>query len=148
MKVSANFHLEEFVPKNVFKIFGQKALWQLDPRLIEIVQKIRIDLGRPIHINTWMDGGKYEFRGYRPITSDVGAQFSQHRRGCALDIDVEDMTNEEVFEFLMNHWHGYDAMGVTTLENPKFTPGWTHFDLRQKIEGVHPERSFLIVDPA
>ena len=91
MKVSTNFHLEEFVPKNVFKIFGQKALWQLDPRLIEIVQKIRIDLGRPIHINTWMDGGKYEFRGYRPITSDVGAQFSQHRRGCALDIDVEDM---------------------------------------------------------
>lgn len=147
MKISQDFHLEEFVPKLVFQTFGAKSAWFIDPRLIELVQEIRTNLGRPIHINTWMDRGPQQYRGFRPKNCTVGSTYSQHRRGCAVDIVVDGMGNEEVFEYLCNHWAGYDKFGLTVIENPKMTPGWTHLDLRAKIPGVHPEKMYLIVDP-
>lgn len=147
MKISQDFHLEEFVPKVTFKKFVGESLWFIDPRIVLIAQKIRTNLGRPIHINTWMDGGPRQFSGFRPISCTVGGTYSQHRRGCAIDIVVDDMPNEEVFEYLCNHWSGFDELGLTTIENPKITKGWTHLDLRQKLIGLHPEKMFLIVDP-
>lgn len=147
MKVSADFHLEEFVPKAIFKQYQAAALWFIDPRIITIAQTIRTNLGRAITINNWMDGGPAQFRGFRPKGCTIGAPLSQHRLGRAIDIIVAGMTNDEVFEYLQNHFAGYSELGLTTIENPAFTKGWTHIDLRPKVDGFYPEKGFLIVDP-
>lgn len=147
MKISQDFHLEEFVPKAVFKQFGAKAEWFVNPRVKAAVQKLRTNLGRSVHMNDYMDGGPHQYRGFRPKNCTVGAVYSQHRLANAVDLVVDGMSSEEVFEYLCNHWAGFDELGLTTIENPKMTPGWTHIDWRPKLIGIHPEKMFLIVDP-
>ena len=71
-KISENFYLDEVMHPEVYKRFGKKSRWFIDQRLIDIVQYIRTETGKPITINTWFDGGEFKERGLRNPRTKTG----------------------------------------------------------------------------
>jgi len=106
-----NFTIEELVCKDVFDRFGQTAWQFFDPRLIITLDWIRQRLNKPVFINNWKDGGKFDERGYRCIqcslVKDAIAQkrlyVSPHMLGQAADFDVMGMVSEEIRQWLIKN---------------------------------------------
>lgn len=132
-KVSNNFYLDEFVPRSIYKRYGEKSIWFLDPRLIQLAQGLRDFLGVPVRINNWITGGRRQYSGYRPPRSSVGAYYSQHKFGRALDIQIKlsalDLKSyDELREIIRTNYKHFKTLGVTTIE--KGTKTWLHLDMR------------------
>lgn len=127
MKVSDNFVIQEFVPPEIYSIYGSKSIWFIDPDMIAVAQKLRDDLGKPITINNWHTGGQYKNSGFRMPDTLVGGKLSQHKFGRALDIKVKGMSAESVREYIRENYYLYDEV-ITTIE--KDTPTWVHIDKR------------------
>lgn len=128
MIVSSHFRAEEFVPKYFWKKFGEKCIWWISPEIISMGEFIRERYGKPVKINDWIFGGKLEYRGFRPATSTVGAEYSQHKLSRAIDFNVRGMTTKEVYDDIVKNWQ--KDWPFTTMEDIRDTPGWTHIDCR------------------
>lgn len=142
MKVSANFKLHEFIDPDTFQLFGNKAIWFIDPRLIAVVQRIRELLGVSVTINNWATGGSYKLSGFRPPASKTGAKYSQHRFGRGADLKAKGLTPDQVLQVINYNWAELNALGLTTVEGTAHTPTWLHIDLR-----VTDGDELLIVNP-
>lgn len=146
MKITTNFIIQEFVPKIIFDTYGEKSVWFINPTMVGIAQKLRTDTGKVVTVNNWHSGGTFTLRGYRPPNTAIGARYSQHKLGNAIDINIAGMEEREVYDFIISRWDDYAAAGLTTIENPSFTPGWLHLDCRPKAAG-YPVNGPLIVNP-
>ena len=115
---------------------GEKAWRLLDPRLIESIDTLRRLLGKSITVNSWMwagPGGNTQ-RGFREPSSSVGAQYSQHRFGRAVDLDVKGMTAQEVRDFIVEH---EDELPYITWMEAGVS--WVHLDVRNINEKSRDE---------
>lgn len=137
MKVSKNFHIKEFVPKEIYNKWGANSIWFVDERLIRLVQFLRDEFG-PITIN----GGSYNLSGFRPPDSKIGGKLSQHRFGRAVDLKFKDHTVQDVYKAILKNESHWMNKGLTTMENIAATPSWLHIDIRNtgmdKIKIVNP----------
>ena len=132
MKVSSNFYLQEFVDPGTYGKFGDSSIWFIDPRIITLAQFIRERLGKPCTINNWNAGGQYQYSGFRPPGCTIGAAYSQHRFGRAIDLKVKGMSADEVREDIINSWEIYrKSTALTTIEDGAFAPTWCHMDIRE-----------------
>jgi len=149
LKLSKNFWLKEFVPREIYEKFGTKAIWFVDPKLIEAVQNFRDGLGEVLFINTWhLDlPQSYNYSGFRPPDCKIGASLSQHRFGRGADIktmkilELKDLNKNKdiaIFEMLDESRRirnfirdKYTDLGITTIE--KNTPSWVHIDIRPTL---------------
>lgn len=138
MRVSQNFKIQEFVPRVIFKTYGENSAWFIDPRIITLMQTARTETGESIIVNNWHMGNHLQNRGYRTPGTKIGAYYSQHKRGAAVDFNIRGWTSKEVFEWVMKSPDFFIALGVTTIEDWKYTPTWTHLDLRWRpsSEGI------------
>lgn len=145
MKLSKNFDLREFVSLGIHQRWGDKAIWFIDPKLIEIAEFIRERFGWPVTINNWHLDGPYQYSGFRSPSCTIGAKLSQHRFGRAIDIKLMGRSNsgaDILREDILNHKDLYMKRGLTTIESGEFAPTWCHIDTRYtKNEGI------LIVSP-
>ena len=148
MQPSKYFSIQEFVPPTIFSMFGKKSWWFIDPTIVAIADALREDLGAPLVCNNWSTGGTFQNRGYRTPQSTVGARYSQHRLGNAIDLSSLGLTPAQLLQVIMRNKAKYIALGLTTIEDLADTPTWLHLDCRPRIEGVHPPDDFLIVKPA
>jgi len=126
----------ELVPKATYELLKNKPwiIWQLfDNRVLYIGDRIRKRYGKMI-ANTWYWGGIHQFRGWRPSRCPVGARWSQHRFGRALDLVPVEISAEEIRQDIKA---GEDFSGITCIEDGV---GWLHFDTRNY-------RGLLIVTP-
>ena len=130
MKLTQNFILQEFVPGFMYEEYGESARWFLDQRLVFGMQKLREWLQSSVTVNTWHNGGDLNYRGYRPPDCEVGAYFSQHKRGNAVDFNVRGMTSDEVFDWCLKYEGSLLGIGFTTIENKEIATSWTHLDMR------------------
>ena len=130
MRVSEIFILEEFVDPDTFQKFGKKSLWFIDPKIINIIQYIRMAIDKPITVNNWHTGGTYQQSGFRPPQSMIGAKMGQHRFGRAADIKC-DIPLADLFDFMTKNFKILSSLGLTTIENIEKTPTWLHLDIRQ-----------------
>lgn len=125
MKVSENFTIQEFVPKEVYQKWGNNSIWFIDPVIIQVAQALRDEFG-PVIIN----GGSYNYSGFRPADCSVGAKLSQHRFGRAIDCKFKNITPQKAYtEILVNQKHWMES-GITTMENIAKTTSWLHVDCR------------------
>lgn len=131
MKVSQNFDLAEFIDQETYKKWGEKSIYFIDRRIVDIAQFIRERFKLGVTINNWNRGGNLSFRGFRPPACTVGATLSQHRFGRALDCNVEGIFPRDVAKDIINNFDIYKKIGITTIEDPAFTETWTHIDCRQ-----------------
>lgn len=142
------FYIVEFVDKRTWQALGFKAACLIDPAIVRVCDLLREKAGSPVWINNWfIKGGAFDSSGYRAIWDGTGGSLSQHRCGRAADPKVVGLKPKQVFELIMDNAAEFEAAGLTTMENLKFTPTWNHLDTRPRIEGWHPKSGFLIVDP-
>lgn len=152
MKISLHgskwFDIVEFVDKRTWQALNYKAACLIDPKIVRVCDLLREKSGRAVTVNDWFfDGGKYDSSGFRAVWDPEGGKLSQHRRGCAADPKVDGMKPKQVYELIMDNQIEFEACGLTTMENLKFTPTWNHLDTRPRIDGWHPKTGILIVNP-
>lgn len=123
-----NFDLREFVHPNVWERFGANCIWFLDPNLYTIAQLLRDRFG-PTTINSWHYGGSRINSGFNP-DRPIGAQYSQHKYGRAIDCQFSNATPNEVRAEMLNQQELWIDAGVTTIEHERFAPTWVHIDTR------------------
>jgi len=148
MRVSPNFLLQEFIPPTIYNMYDvkEKCLWVLDIRIIKAAQLLRDLTGCNVIINNWHNGGEYTNRGYRLPSSKVGATYSQHKFGRAIDVNVEGMTVAGTIDCMLTNFDKFKAYGIRTIEHPAFTPSWVHMDCREPMDN-YPENSYFYVKP-
>jgi len=144
MKVSNSFDIRELVPEAIWDVYGERSVWFIDPRTIAFLQELR-DILEEIYpkqvsvvVNNWHTGGNRSRSGFRLPTETIGAKFSQHKFGRAVDIQVfvgnsKDRTqldSKEVSRIIFVNEQRLMAKGLTTVENVEYTKGWNHLDCR------------------
>lgn len=136
MKVSQNFHLKEFVPTEIYKRFGSSSIWFIDKRVINICQFIRERFKRGVTVCNASSGGQYNYSGFDLPTGGYrkGSSLSQHKFGRAADCKLlgeENKGADMLREDVINNFSLYKKLGLTTIEDAKFSPTWLHFDIRE-----------------
>lgn len=139
----APFVIEEFVPKEIFNLYGPKSIWFINVGVVTSMVFLRNWFDASITINNWHLGGKFQNRAYRVPDSKTGAKFSQHKLAKAIDFNVTGLDSDEVSKRIIDNWADiHKNVSFTTIENPEFTKGWTHLDTRYTFSD-----KLLIVKP-
>ena len=130
VKVSRDFYLDEFINDDIYKRFGASSVWFIDPKIVAVAQLVRDLTHCPVTINNYATGGRYKNSGLRKLSGGIGAKYSQHRYGRAIDVKVSGMTPKEVFQIISDNEDLFMRAGLTVIEKLKFTPTWLHLDVR------------------
>jgi hypothetical protein len=147
---SKYFDVREFVHPATWKALGVKAAAQVDVRIVRICDLLREKTGVPGYVNNWHYSSHptpYVASGHRSRTERTGGFYSQHRAGRAADYKATGFTPDMLLHIIAQNAVEFEAAGLTTIEDLRFTPTWLHLDCRPKIKGVNPETGFLIVIP-
>lgn len=128
MKISPNFDLREFIHPDPWKQYGENSMWFVDPRLFSIAQCLRDRFGSTV-INNWHYGGERVNSGFN-LNREIGADYSQHKLGRALDCVFSDAEPNDVRQDIMENQRFWLHMGLTTLEHEQFASSWVHLDTR------------------
>lgn len=116
------FTIKEFVPKDIYAKFGENSYILLDDRILQTAEQLRIITGKAVICNNWHNGGRFEYRGFRSPNYPC-AEYSQHKFGRAIDIDVIGMTAEEVRQYILKNQDKFPF--ITRLEDKV---SWVHID--------------------
>lgn len=135
MQLTANFILQEFVPPETYKKWGNRSIWFVNMKLVLFNQWLKDYFGGNLDVIVndywWNKDPKtnYLYSGYRPPMFKLYAKESMHRSFNATDTKVEGMSGEEIRDIVRNNYVFLnEKFGVTTIE--KNTPTWCHVDLR------------------
>lgn len=129
-KVSTHFELEEFINPETFEKEGEKSLYLIDKKLIDIAEFIRIDTGKPVTINNWHIGGKFKESGLRDVNSKTGSPRSAHKSGRAIDVKIKGWTGEDWYEYVKKNSKRLYELGLRRIEDRKIATTWCHMDTK------------------
>lgn len=122
-----HFSIQELVSPAVFAQWGDRA-WEIcfDDRILITADQIRDYFNARCTINNWQWGGGRKYSGFREPSCSIGADFSQHRFGRAVDILVDGMEAEEVRQAILKH-HKELFPYITEMESDV---DWLHIGTR------------------
>ena len=123
-----HYRMEEFVPPEVSAALGNRALLVMDYRILKTADAVREFFNRPVVINNWKFTGDRTQAGFRLHTCRVGAAYSQHRFGRALDMIIEKVSADEARRQVINNRNHFPY--VTAIEDKV---GWLHVDCRTVV---------------
>lgn len=118
------FTIEELVPRSVYRDRSQKAWELLDTNMLKVIDRLRDKFGS-MTINSWRWGGDREWSGLRTPDSPYFSLYSQHSFGRAFDIIFNDITVEEVREYILDNPEEFPEIGGVELDT-----SWLHIDGR------------------
>ena len=133
-----HFQIEELVDKATYDKFGEQAWMFFDPAILFSLDGVRDYFGKPVTVNNWKAGGPFQWRGLRPRSCDIGAEYSIHRFGGATDLDVKGLTAEEVRQEILKNKDHEKFRLINCMEADVL---WLHMDTRNisdRIRIVHP----------
>ena len=138
--IPKHFSTREFVDPKTYDRFGEASIMFMDPRILYTADRIRERYGKPVYINTYpinnYKGKILSYCGFRPITYNHGADWSEHRHGRALDLHVVGIDAETIRQdILEDPWHE-DFKYITCIEAKV---SWLHIDCRswdKENEGI------------
>lgn len=120
------FQLQELVDRAAYTALGERAWQLLDPRLLWTLDQLR-ELYGPVICNTWHQGGTLQGRGLRSPQSTVGAAWSQHRLGRAMDMHFGQVSVEAVRREILTQPEREAYRYITAVERDT---SWLHIDCR------------------
>jgi hypothetical protein len=124
-----SFIIQEFVPRSFWQEWKENSIWFVNPNTILFAQWLKDQTFSTVTINDWCFGGSYQFSGLRPFDCKIGAEFSQHKFGNAIDVKVKGWSGEQIRDLIRKYYHFLNqTFGLTTIE--KNTPTWCHVDFR------------------
>ena len=134
-----HFLVQELVDPITYKLLGEQALICMDLRLLKLLDELRNFFKVPMHVNNWHTGGQLKSRGFRAPSNPVGANFSQHHFGRAVDFDAEGMSADNVRSIIINNQYKAPFDQITAME---INISWVHIDIRmtgnQEIKLFNP----------
>ena len=110
----------------ILPVLGDRIFIIYDARVLVTADRLRKRFG-PIKVNDWKWGGGFNFRGFRPPGCTVGAAFSQHRFGRALDMDPVNVEAEEIRQDMIAKPNEATYEYITAIETDI---SWLHYDVR------------------
>lgn len=136
-----HFRIEELVPQDTFEEFrdDQNSLWWIfDQRVLYVIDRLRDDYG-VMNCNDWLWGGKYNYRGFRPMEYKYGANLSQHRFGRAMDLVPKSVHPDDIRKDILNYEREY----MRDIRGLEMDISWLHVDVRNqkgKILKFYPRK--------
>lgn len=130
-----HFKLQEFFPKEFYRktypILGNRMWTLIDNRILWTADALRNKYGSMI-INDWLwrkEGRSNNYRGFRPNDCEIGATFSQHRFGRALDCKFVNVDTKKIIDEIAYSEYGQfiEYKYITTVE---LNVTWLHVDVR------------------
>lgn len=139
------FRIYELVPSEVYYRAGKtnrvESLWYLfDNRILITADWLRTTYGKML-ANTWYWEGRHQYRGWRPWSCPIGAEWSQHKFGRALDLIPLETTAEKIRQDIIKSPWDFIFQHITCIENEI---SWLHMDCRNWDKS---ENGLLIVKP-
>lgn len=134
-----HFRIEELVDKSTHDKYGDFCWNFFDDRLLKIIDFLRETLDKRITINNWLWNGRFSYRGLRPFSYKLGAKFSQHRFGRAVDFDVEGHSAQEIRDWLKVNWTpeiSFCVTGSITSITVEEDVNWVHLAVQNNGEGI------------
>jgi len=127
------FKVHELVHPYYWEKYGEDALRFCDPLMVHDSDLIRKITGRKVTCNDYFWGGKRINSGRRCWHQPYkkSAPDSTHYDGKGFDWIVEGMRPTEVSDMIVKEHRFFK--GITRIEDPKYTPGWTHGDSKPSI---------------
>ena len=128
-----NFIYEEFFSKEEFDNGENIPIsWivnRLDSKIPILAQAIRDRFKKIVIINDWAlrEWPKYFYSGVRPFNCHIGAKFSRHKLGLAMDVKIKGVKAPELRKDIKDNFKFYSKYGLTTIEAG--TPTWTHLSV-------------------
>jgi hypothetical protein len=144
MYICRHFKIYELVDKKTFDRFGLHAWMFLNPTALQALDGIRDFFTElrgkdtPVIVNNYHSGGPFQYRGLRPLSCAIGAEYSQHRLGNAFDCDIKGVSAERARQIILEHKDDPRLAMITCIEADV---NWLHFDCRNipdRIRIVHP----------
>lgn len=125
-----HFVLQELVCPDVYNKYGKTAWSFLDKRLLDTIEFLREELGKPIIINNWHRDGSYTQRGLRCNTCELvrtkeDPYMSAHNFGQGVDMTFKGMSAKDVRRWIIKNQHKlpYNIRLETDVS-------WVHLDVR------------------
>jgi hypothetical protein len=148
IKVSENFFVDEYVPKEIHDLIEKgdaKLSDYQDERIPVLMQWIRTNTGLSVTLNNWINGGPFDERGVRMPNTSTGASRSRHkfeknlsgkiiRKSDGIDSQIGTMNGKQMFEWAEKNKIALFGLGVRCIEHYSFTPGWLHLDLHPRTK--------------
>ncbi len=130
---SKYFDIKELVSRKVYNKYGEKSWGFINPKIIQFLDTLREELGKPITVNDWMFKGELQQRGLRAnkdpmVMSKNDYYISQHCLGNAVDFNVKGMSADAVYNHIIDNYSSIYYRYITRIEDKKSTPTWTHVD--------------------
>lgn len=139
-----HFHITELVDKATYENLAERSILMLNPILTNAIDELRDYLNTPIVVNNWNTGGNLQYRGFRPSYCEIGATYSQHRLGNAIDFHCPRLPITDLKHWISTHSGLLYALGFRAVEDFSFTKTWIHLDVRpitlksQKLQVIKP----------
>lgn len=171
MYISDNFKLSEFVSPATLAKWGDRAIWFVDQRIIQLAEyyKIffleyfnRIDpevVNVYIIVNSTKKGTKN--RGYRTPAEYQSGEFKKtplsesfHRQSKAFDCDIvlvykdgstKEVDYKQIHAIIQEYATLFYEAGLRAVESVDFAPTWLHSDIRNTGPGM--KGKILVVKP-
>ena len=125
---SKHFRIYELVPKHIYNKFGENAWKFIDPRLIEMIDKLKEDFpSGSITINNYHWNGNRNWSGLRTPGSPYYSETSQHSFGRAVDCLFSKYDIEEVRQYIIASQDVYKYIKGIELD-----VSWLHIDVRNE----------------
>jgi hypothetical protein len=123
------FATQELVPPSVYEALGESALLVMDDRILKTADTIRDFFKAPVIINDWIwnpdEDRQRTLSGFRPCDTKLGAKYSQHKFGRAIDCLIPDLDIEDVREAILSNRDAFPYITAMELVVP-----WLHVDCR------------------
>ena len=132
--IRTKFNIKEFVSRKVFESQGNFALGLIRPTLIRAIHFLRNYFDTSIYVNTWAyqnAPSNFQRRCYREIHISLGARYSRHKYGMAVDFNIRGKTSGSVYDEILQHQAEFLSAGFTTIEDKSYARTWTHLDIRE-----------------
>jgi hypothetical protein len=125
------FSIWEMVPPEMGSLIQRKGehwAWNtlFDERLLRTMDMLRSMFG-VMEANTWNSGGSCRYRGFRPHDCDVGAGFSQHRFGRAVDLMPLQSGIDHIRKTILDK---SDSARFKDIGGIELDVSWLHIDVR------------------
>jgi hypothetical protein len=122
------FIVKDLVPESIYNAYKENSIWFLDNRVINVAEKLVELSGEKITCNSWASGGSLQFCGFRPLNCAIGASYSQHKFGRALDLHIVGLSGKQMFELVLAYSSSLIPLGLTAIE--RGCSSWIHVDVR------------------
>jgi len=134
MYKTKHFKIEELISQPLYELFKISGkLYQLwgcfDDRILKTADALREHYGKA-YINNWLWGGNNHDKGFRTFDCEIGAVWSQHKFGRALDLWFENYTSEKIREEISAAIpESLEKSGLHFIRRIEEDVDWLHVDL-------------------